>query len=319
MPAGRLSHLLSRHAVAIFMKIQVSLFALFLLAATTTLCAEEQRELVLVAGQSNAVGYDAYANELPADAGDKEVLFWWRCGDPPPDEFDTTSGRKWTHLQAQPKGNPMPKDGAPGGGPRPARQYGNFAKLEGGFGPEMGFAREWRAKGGKPLAIVKAAFSGTGMRTDWNPADAGPAGACYRALVGETKAALAAAKERGITLRLRALLWVQGESDANAADAANYDENLGAMLAALRKDLEAPELLALIAVNTRFGNDKNPFLPQVIAAQQALAAKDKLCVYVDTAGAETLLPTRTHFTAAGTIEVGRRFAVELAKRVGGEK
>ena len=182
--------------------------------------------------------------------------------------------------------------------------------------PRAGSGRRWawRAKGGKPLAIVKAAFSGTGMRTDWNPADAGPSGACYRALVGETKAAMAAAKEKGITLRLRALLWVQGESDANAADAANYEKNLGAMLAALRKDLEAPELVALLAVNTRFGNDKNPFMPKVIAAQQALAAKDKLCVYVDTAGAETLLPGRTHFTAAGTLEVGRRFAAELAKR-----
>ena len=277
----------------------------------------EQRDLVLVAGQSNAVGYDAYANELPADAGDKDVLFWWRCGDPPPDDFDSTSARKWTHLQAQPKGTPMSKLEAAAA--RSGRQYGNFAKPEGGFGPEMGFAREWRAKGGGPLAIVKAAFSGTGMRTDWNPADAGPAGACYRALVGETKAAMAAAKERGITLRLRALLWVQGESDANAADAANYEKNLGAMLAALRKNLEAPELVALIAVNTRFGNDKNPFMPKVVAAQQALAAKDKLCVYVDTMGAETLLPGRTHFTAAGTIEVGRRFAVELGKWEGGGK
>ena len=297
------------------MKIRFSLFTALLLVSLASLRAEEQRELVLVAGQSNAVGYDAYASELPADAGDKEVLFWWRVGDPPPDEFDSTSARKWTHLQPQPKGTPMSKQEATGA--RSARQYGNFAKPEGGFGPEIGFARAWRAKRGKPLAIVKAAFSGTGMRTDWNPADPGPAGACYRALVTETKAAVAAAKERGITLRLRALLWVQGESDANAADAANYEKNLGTMLAALRKDLEAPELVALIAVNTRFGNDKNPFMPKVVAAQQALAAKDKLCVYVDTAGAETLLPSRTHFTAAGTMEVGRRFAAELAKREGG--
>ncbi len=77
--------------------------------------------------------------------------------------------------------------------------------------------------------------------------------------------------------------------------------------------------MALIAVNTRFGNDKNPFLPKVIAAQQALAAKDKLCAYVDTAGVETLLPSRTHFTAVGTLEVGRRFAAELRKREGGGK
>lgn len=88
-----------------------------------------------------------------------DVLFWWRCGDPPADEHDSTSGGQWTHLQPQPLGNPMlPKEG---------RQYGNFAQAEGGFGPKIGFARELLAKEpGKKLAIVKAAFSGTGLRTD---------------------------------------------------------------------------------------------------------------------------------------------------------
>ena len=49
-------------------------------------------DLILVAGQSNAVGFDAAPKDLPADAGDEEILFWWRCGDPGPDENDSTSG-----------------------------------------------------------------------------------------------------------------------------------------------------------------------------------------------------------------------------------
>jgi hypothetical protein len=32
---------------------------------------------------------------------------------------------------------------------------------------------------------------------------------------------------------------------------------------------------------------------------------------VDTAGAETLPPSHTHFTAVGTLEVGRRYAEAL--------
>jgi hypothetical protein len=278
-----------------------------LLAFLCVLCSQssaaETRDLILVAGQSNAVGFDAKPSERPADAADREVLFWWRCGDPPPDEHDSTSGGKWTHLQPQPLGDPIK--------PRKGRQYGNFAQADGGFGPEIGLARELRAKEGKPLAIVKAAFSGTAMAQDWNHADAGDGGSCYRALVAETKAAIAAAKTKGVTLRLRALAWVQGESDSNAKDAPNYEKALGGMIAALREDLDAPRLIALLAVNTRFGNDKNPFVPKVIEAQRALAAKDKRCAYVDTAGAETLLPSRTHFTTAGTLEVGRRFANAL--------
>lgn len=287
------------------------LFALSLAAVH----AAEPRDLILVAGQSNAVGYDGYASQLPADPADKDVMFWWRCGDPPPDAHDSTSGGKWTHLQAQPRGNPLPRTSKKAGEREFGlkRQYGNFSKAEGGFGPEIGLARELRAREGKPLAIVKAAFSGTGMRTDWNPADSGDGGACYRALVSDTIAAIAAGKSQGIPLRLRALVWVQGESDSNAKDAPHYEQALGAMLAALRRDLDVPQLIALLGVNTHFGNDKNAFVAKIVEAQRALAAKDPRCAYVDTASAETLPPTRTHFTAAGTLDVGRRFANTLLR------
>jgi lysophospholipase L1-like esterase len=209
-------------------------------------------------------------------------------------------------LQPQPRGNPLGREAL-------RRQYGNFKKPEGGFGPEFGLARTLRAKEGKPLAIVKVAFSGTGLRTDWNHADSGDNGACYRALISETKAAIAAAKAQDISLRPRALVWVQGESDSNPADAPNYERALGALIAALRKDLEAPQLIALLGVNTRFGNGKNLFVPKIVEAQKALASKDARCIYVDTAGAETLPPSHTHFTAAGTLEVGNRFAEALRK------
>lgn len=275
--------------------------------------AAETRDLVLVAGQSNAVGYDALAEELPTDPGDQDVMFWFRVGDPPPDASDSTSARQWTHLRVQERGNPIsrtaPPEQAPAEGLR--RQYGNFKGLKGGFGPEMGFARELRVREGRPLAVVKVAFSGTGMRTDWNPADSGAAGACYRALVEETREAMAAAARRGVTLRPRALLWVQGESDSNAKDSALYEGALSTMIRQLREDLAVPGLQALLAVNIHFGNDKNPFVAKVVEAQKAIAAKDALAVYVDTEGAETLKPSQTHFTAAGTLEVGKRFAEAL--------
>ena len=76
--------------------------------SAATLHAAETRDLILVAGQSNAVGFDAKPSKLPADAADAEIMFWWRCGDPPPDARDSTSGGKWSHLQAQPLGDPRP-------------------------------------------------------------------------------------------------------------------------------------------------------------------------------------------------------------------
>ncbi len=270
--------------------------------------AAETRDLLLVAGQSNAVGFDAYAEELPADPRDAETLFWWRVGDPPPDAFDGTSGRQWTHLQFQPRTPAMEGDAAKATG----RQYGNFnRKTKGGFGPEMGLVRTLQTKPGSPLAVLKTAFSGTSVAGDWNVGLPGQADACYAAMIDEIRLATAAATARGLTLRPRALIWVQGESDAHPQHAPVYAANLSAMLQRLRQDMGAPDLILLLAVNTRFGNGKNPHMPAVIEAQQQVARELTRCRYVDTAGAETLPPSHTHFTAQGTLEIGRRFAEAL--------
>ena len=53
------------------------------------------------------------------------------------------------------------------------------------------------------------------------------------------------------------------------------------------------------------------FMPKVVEAQKEVAAARPRTRYVDTAGAETLPPSHTHFTATGTLEVGRRFAEAL--------
>ena len=283
-------------------------FTLGLALLLQGLAHAETRDLILVAGQSNAVGYDAYAEELPADAKDTQTMFWWRVGDPPPDEFDGTSAHQWTTLQFQPRTPAMQGEAAK----KVGRQYGNFnKKTKGGFGPEIGMVRTLATKESRPLAVIKTAFSGTSVAGDWNVGLPGKADACYRAMIEETKAALASSKSKEITLRPRAFVWVQGESDANAKDAPVYVANLSAMLRSLRTELDAPDLILLLGVNTRFGNGKNAFMPKVVEAQKEVAAALPRARYVDTAGAETMPPSHTHFTATGTLEVGRRFAEAL--------
>ena len=255
--------------------------------------------LVIIAGQSNAVGFDTLTGELAADTADARIDFWWRCGDPPPDEHDSTSGGKWTHLQPQPRGNPLSSGD---------RQYGNFHYPEGGFGPEFGLARTLFHQDGKPLAVIKVAWSGTSLAADWNAVRED--GLCYQALLRELKTAMIAAQARGIHLRPRAFVWVQGESDATSADAPRYAASLKAMLAGLRKELNTPDLPAFLGLNTRFGaTSGGPVMPMVAAvvqAQKAVASSDKRCVYVNTEGAE--LANGAHFDSAGTLEVGRRYA-----------
>ncbi|MEZ5429573.1 MAG: sialate O-acetylesterase [Verrucomicrobiales bacterium] len=173
------------------------------------------------------------------------------------------------HFAPQPVGHAhQPKD------PK-TRQYGNFGQPLGGFGPGNRFRRTvMNRQPERRLAVVKTAFSGTGIARDWDPDAKDEAGACYRTLVGECQRAIAAAKARGILLRPTAFLWVQGESDANATDAPLYAARLKHLIASLRRDLAAPTLPALLAVNTQFGLGKNTHMPAIVEAQQQVGAAD---------------------------------------------
>lgn len=284
--------------------ILAAVVALNVVSVSETNAADlKQVDLLIVAGQSNAVGADTDPGEMLTSEADQHIMFWWKCGDPPPDEHDSTSGGKWTHLQAQPLGNPKK--------PRQGRQYGNFAHPDGGFGPEINFARTLYAKENKPLAVIKVAFSGTGLRRDWDHTDSGEAGACYRSLITETREAIEAAKADGIELRPRAFGWVQGESDANANDSAIYARNLDAMLTAIRKELDAPKLAALIAVNTRFLEGRNQYMPAIIEQQKLAASFDPRWEYVGTSAAT--IANQVHYDSKGTLEVGRLFAESLLR------
>lgn len=264
----------------------------------------------LVAGQSNAVGFDAPATAFEPGPADQNVLLWWRVGDPPPDEFDSIdSGERWGPLRPQPRGVPMEKKLA-------RRQYGNFRDASGGFGPEVGFAREYVSamdpsarRPGPSLAIIKVAFSGTSLLRDWDPRDTGEEGACYRALMEESTAALAALRADGFEPRVRGLLWIQGESDASEQGAQRYPSALESFLQALRDDLGSPGMHAALALNTQFGGGKNRWVEGVASAQAEVAARDPLCVYVDTSMATVANPA--HFDAAGTLLVGRWMARAL--------
>jgi hypothetical protein len=271
------------------------------------LFAGQPIDVFIVAGQSNAVGADAPAPELKYEAIDDKILLWWRTGDPPPDKHDSISNG-WQNLQAQPKGEPiLPRSNS-------TRQWGNYTHVDGGFGPEVGFARRVAAEQKTRVAIVKVAFSGTHVEGDWEPTGIqsnevdwrNSHGACFRSLIQEYGRAVDELKNRGWQPTARALVWVQGESDANAARAPSYEENLTEMLDTLRKAIDAPGMVALLGINTQFSHGKNKFVPQIIAAQKSLAAKTQLAIYVDTDGATTANPA--HFDAAGTLDVGGRFA-----------
>jgi hypothetical protein len=156
----------------------------------------------------------------------------------------------------------------------------------------------------RPLAVVKVAYSGTSV-LDW---DTKTEGSCYKALVSETKLAIAKAKEKGITLHIRAFIWVQGESDAKKGYCAKYKDRLETIITALRKDIGAPNMIALLGLISNFVNDK-VYVPKIVEAQKALAETSPYIKYVDDTGCEIV--NKWHFSSKGTLEYGSRLAEQL--------
>ncbi len=257
-------------------------------------------DLIIVAGQSNAVGFDARASDLPEDPRDAQVVLWWRGGDSPANAHDSSFDQAWVSLQPQPKGNPRPND------------PGNFASDEGGFGPEMGLVRTLLdAQPDRRLAIVKVAYNATSIRA-WLPAQNN----LYRVLMDETKLAIAQAAERGVTLRPRALVWCQGETDANRnPDTDLYRERMETLIAAIRSDLDAPELIALLGFNTKFGRRwqsrtaPRANVASIRLAQIQVAERSIYVERVEDWGCEVV--NSAHFGSEGTLEFGQRYANAL--------
>ncbi len=277
-------------------------------ARSQPLFAADTLDILIVAGQSNAVGADTDPGQLPADEIDTSIRFLFRTGDPPPDAHDSTSAADaWAVLGPQPRGNPAPRD--------QPRQWGNFSHPAGGFGPEISFARKLAHRASDTtqtktaLAVVKVALSGTSVADDWDPLGQNERGACYRALLDEVREAKSLAEKQGFNVRLRALLWIQGESDATPTDAPHYASRLQKMLQSLRADLHAERLPILLGVNVHFHQGRNQQMRTIISAQKQISRELSGCRYVDTSGAS--LANANHFDSLGTIDVGNRAAISL--------
>jgi len=163
----------------------------------------EAVDVFILTGQSNMLGTTADPGEEdpapPADAADREIRFFWsnrstRAGDGPAVLIGDSSGRI-THLQPQ-----------QGEGQNPLF-----------WGPEVGFARELHRREHRGFLVVKAARGGGGNGY-WRKGS--PDDHMYRHVVATARAALAALPA-GTPFRIRALLYLQGESD-NADEAEAY-------------------------------------------------------------------------------------------------
>lgn len=242
------------------------------LLASAGLRAEEI-DLFILAGQSNAQGWQGDGAKYPADPQglDGKIRFRWTS------PGISSSQGQWTTMRKQ-------------GGRFPA----------GHFGLEVSFARKLKEAGYNP-AVFKYTLGSTSLAGNWKlPGQGG----MYDAMVKDLGLAVEQLKQAGHTVKFRGFVWIQGESDAQTrALALAYEGRLKTLVDDLRLNAtQTPEMPAILGVD-----EQHPWVvqnPEVVAAQQHLAKSLKTCAWTSLKGLEKA--DETHLTPAGLVLHGER-------------
>ncbi len=243
----------------------------------STLKADETVGLFLLVGQSNMKGRGLIDLEPVVD---------------PRVKFFHLGERKWFVAR-----EPLHALGTPG------NLVGNDNS---GTGPGTSFAHSVIGKSGDAMiGLIPAAEGGVPIRT--YEAE----GRLYvRSLEMVTQAKeLAPPKSE-----LRAILWLQGESDAqNAEQVAAYEAQLLDLIDRYRRDLGNPELPFIACTIGSFiaegGRAKRfPFSESINEILLALPEKRKHTACVDARDIKGHVGDALHYNAEAQLEIGRRFA-----------
>ncbi len=177
----------------------------------------------------------------------------------------------------------------------------HFDKKEAGVGPGKSFAIEllktfpqWNiglipcAVGGSPIAAWRKGFFF--KQTNSHP---------YDDLIARCKVAQQSGK-------LCALLWIQGESDANDESKAKTQKKLLTdLLKSIRQELDVPDLPIFIGEVPPI---KRPALPIVIEAQKEVVKTLDNCFYVNTPENVIFNQDNLHMSSKSARDMGVKFA-----------
>jgi hypothetical protein len=158
-----------------------------------------------------------------------------------------------------------------------------------GFGPEISFAHELR----QVIGIIKVAGGGTTLAENWNPN-----GNLYAKAIQTIRKAA-----RSRPIKIRAILWMQGESDGKTkAHADAYKTNLEETVASLRRSVGHVPFV-LCRVNSPLS--RYPYTETVRQAQMTANIPDYR--WMDCDGLTTV-DDGIHFDAASQVQLGLMFA-----------
>ncbi len=268
------------------------------------------RDVVIVAGQSNATGWLSY--RVNPTTG---VNYFSPARTDGADATDTITWMPFKSVLPPPGTTPVPLDTPQYVGTTPSDPSAVF-------GPEIGLARQIYTDTGTSLTVVKVADPGTSLISDWNPDNTG---GCYPAMLAEVRSVMEGDAGRGQFDLLSGFYWYQGERDARSLSSADtYQANLTGFIDHLRSDLPMSTIAPIALVKEGRGQaiaqelvdgsiDLATATSEVAANQEVRAADDWAAanlphvVEVDSAG----LPRGSdhlHLTDASELAVGHMLA-----------
>ena len=108
----------------------------------------------------------------------------------------------------------------------------SIPRPDGMFGPEIGMA-EILDDADEKYCIVKVAYGGTNLHTQWNPSSED----LYNVFISFTNECTDYLSQKNYNVKIIALCWMQGESDAFSGVAENYLQNTRSFVATAREEL----------------------------------------------------------------------------------
>ena len=174
-----------------------------------------------------------------------------------------------------------------------------------GVGPGLAFAETLAAANPKAaIGLVPCAVGGSSIKLGQKGAK------LYDEALRRAKLALQTTAP--VKARIRGVIWLQGEANANPQELPQHAERLRAMVEALRADLALPELPFIACT---IGEMKpEPLLTNLKAMNEIQLALPKSVPHtacVDARDLKTHIGDAVHFDTAAQNEIGKRFAAKF--------
>lgn len=178
------------------------------------------------------------------------------------------------------------------------------------IGPEVGFGYAMQAlHPDDDIYLVKWGVNSTSLAGPWNPNGSGSA---YNVFKDRVNAALGSLSGQSPTIA--GMIWMQGETDAaSTATADAYAENLTNLIATVRSDFSTPAMPFVVGRITDLSVYSGfPGVAQVRAAQETVPGLVGDASWINTDDLAMNPAAPGHYLAQGQIDLGIRFANQLA-------